>query len=429
MRKLVAAGCAVALVAAVALIAVPAMLVIGISTVLSGTQIGGGNGVCIETGSPALSVDMSQLPEGIEGMSGKQLNSAAVIMQTADDLGLGERAQLIGIMTAMQESTLKNLPGGDRDSVGLFQQRPSQGWGSVDQLRNPQYAAKAFFQGVDTASGHIPGLVDISDWESMPLTEAAQTVQASAYPDAYAKHEATARKIMAGLAGVPISEASNDLINNTIGCDAGGLLPPVSPEGLPSQTRLKLPSAHVACPEGTADLGAHVGGIHGQRVPIRLCSIPGTVCTGSDCRKGDLDGKARGDVVLSSLVAPHFIKWLAAVRDDGYDPQFSSSFRSWESQVRISRGGTNNNAARPGYSNHQMGAAVDISGLPGSYNKHNCAGHTSDGSCRAATDAWQTYWAHGIKNGAAFHDEEFWHLEWIITRFGQRDFPSSTEKG
>src|SRR5699024_10472881 len=91
-------------------------------------------------GSPALSVDPAQLPDSVEGMSEEQLSNAAIIMKAGEEAGLGERAQLIGIMTAMQESTLNNLDGGDRDSVGLFQQRPSQGWGTVEQLADPTYA-------------------------------------------------------------------------------------------------------------------------------------------------------------------------------------------------------------------------------------------------------------------------------------------------
>ncbi|MGO1318088.1 MAG: D-alanyl-D-alanine carboxypeptidase family protein, partial [Cellulomonadaceae bacterium] len=359
--------------------------------------------------------------------------------KTAENLGLDERAQLIGIMTSMQESKLglQDHPTGSGNDAGIFQQRTLSGWyGSMEQVMDPAYAARAFFEGVSATSpggygsvgggeghGHIPGLMDIEGWESMPLTQAAQRVQRSAYPDAYAEWEALSRQIMASLAGVPVAEASTDLVHHSIGCSPDDLLPSVAPDGLPTQAQLTTPSAQIACPDGTADLGANVGGYQGKKIPLRLCSIPGTVCTGSDCGQGQLQGKARGEVVVNSLVAPHFIQWLSDTRADGYDPSFSSSFRSWESQQRISRGGTNGNAARPGYSNHQMGAAVDISGLPGSYNRNNCAGTTPDGSCKASSAAWQSYWTHGIENGAAFHDQEFWHLEWVITRADQRNIP------
>ncbi|GGK36669.1 hypothetical protein GCM10010124_31640 [Pilimelia terevasa] len=97
-------------------------------------------------------------------------------------------------MTAMQESGLRNLPGGDRDSVGLFQQRPSQGWGTVAQLRDPAYAATKFYQRL----AKVPG------WERMSVTDAAQAVQRSAYPNAYAKHEPAAIRLLTAIGtGLP----------------------------------------------------------------------------------------------------------------------------------------------------------------------------------------------------------------------------------
>jgi hypothetical protein len=93
----------------------------------------------------------------------------------------------------LQESQLQNISYGDRDSVGLFQQRPSAGWGTVEQILDPVYAAEAFFGGDKPPSP--PGLVDINGWDSMPYTVAAQAVQVSAFPDAYARHEDTARDI------------------------------------------------------------------------------------------------------------------------------------------------------------------------------------------------------------------------------------------
>lgn len=379
-------------------------------------------GVCAEDGSPSLSVDMAELPDEALDLTSEQIKHVAIIMAAGEAAGVGERGQLIGIMTAMQESSLLNLEGGDRDSIGLFQQRPSQGWGDPAQLHDPTYAARAFFEGVPNQG--IPGLKDIEGWESMPLTAAAQAVQISGYPDAYAKHEAKARELMSIISGAPIDVASDYLIDHSIGCDSAELLPSTAaPDGLPTQAELVQPSADVACPEGTIDLGANTGGFNGQHVPLRLCSIPGTVCTGSDCGVGQLGGKARGEVVLSSLVAPFFVAWLNDVRAAGYDPAFSSSFRSWSTQQRISRNGTNPNAADPGFSNHQMGAAVDISGLPGIYDRHMCAGHTPDGSCKLGTDAWEAYWKAAISHGAAFHDNEFWHMEWVITRADQRQIP------
>lgn len=421
MKQLVGVLAVAAMIAGIAIVVIPVALVVGAGSIIQNTSDPTA-GICAEDGSPSLSVDMTGLPEKALDLTAEQIENVAIIMAAGEASGLGARAQLIGIMTAMQESTLQNLAGGDRDSIGLFQQRPSQGWGNPSQLHDPVYAARAFFEGVPDKG--IPGLKDIEGWESMPLTAAAQAVQISGYPDAYAKHEAKARELMSLISGAPIQEASEYLINNTIGCDSEALLPSAAaPDGLPTQAQLTQPSADVACPDGTTDLGAHTGGFNGAHVPLRLCSIPDTVCTGSDCAVGELGGKARGEVVVNSLVAPHFIAWLNEVRAAGYDPTFTSSFRSWSTQQRISRNGTNPNAADPGYSNHQMGAAIDIAGLPGVYDRHMCTGHTADGACKADTPAWDAYWKIALKHGAAFHHNEFWHMEWVITRPDTRQLP------
>ncbi|UEJ82806.1 C40 family peptidase [Brachybacterium halotolerans subsp. kimchii] len=177
---------------------------------------------CSTTTTGALSVDTSALPS-MKGYSKESLALVAQIMKAGEKSGVGERGQLIGIMTAMQESTLQNLTGGDRDSVGAFQQRPSQGWGTAEQLADPSYAATAFFEGVDAANGsHIPGLKDVDGWQDMSLTDAAQAVQRSGYPGAYAKHENTARTLMAKVSGVPVEDASGSLVQSSLGCDSSG---------------------------------------------------------------------------------------------------------------------------------------------------------------------------------------------------------------
>jgi hypothetical protein len=93
--------------------------------------------------------------------------------------------------TAMQESKLRNLGYGDRDSVGLFQQRPSQGWGTAAQIMDPVYSSTKFYQ----------ALVSVSGWQSMTLTQAAQAVQKSGAPDAYAAHQADATVVAAVFTG------------------------------------------------------------------------------------------------------------------------------------------------------------------------------------------------------------------------------------
>ncbi|MEV7597808.1 hypothetical protein AB0O91_10550 [Kitasatospora sp. NPDC089797] len=120
-----------------------------------------------------------------------QAANAATIAAVARSRGLPDRATAISLATAMQESKLRNLAGGDRDSIGLFQQRPSMGWGTPDQIADPVYATNKF----------LDGLVKVPGYTRMPLTDAAQAVQKSGYPQAYAKHETKATLLTSALAG------------------------------------------------------------------------------------------------------------------------------------------------------------------------------------------------------------------------------------
>ncbi|GAA2466161.1 heavy metal transporter [Streptomyces macrosporus] len=121
----------------------------------------------------------------------QQAANAATIEAVASARGLPERAVTIALATAMQESALRNIDYGDRDSVGLFQQRPSQGWGTPEQIMDPVYAAGKFYD----------HLVEIPGYSRLPLTVAAQRVQRSGFPDAYAKHESRAALLTAALTG------------------------------------------------------------------------------------------------------------------------------------------------------------------------------------------------------------------------------------
>ncbi|WP_327288911.1 heavy metal transporter [Streptomyces sp. NBC_01198] len=120
-----------------------------------------------------------------------QAANAATIAAVATARGLPERAVTIALATALQESRLDNLDHGDRDSLGLFQQRPSQGWGTSQQILDPVYSTNEFYD----------GLVKIDGYSRLPLTVAAQKVQRSGYPQAYAKHEADATMLAAALVG------------------------------------------------------------------------------------------------------------------------------------------------------------------------------------------------------------------------------------
>ena len=121
----------------------------------------------------------------------EQAENAALITAISVQRGMPARAATIALATAYQESKLYNIDSGDRDSLGLFQQRPSQGWGTQEEILNPYYATNAFYD----------GLAGIDGYESMRVTEAAQAVQRSGYPEAYADHEADARVLASALTG------------------------------------------------------------------------------------------------------------------------------------------------------------------------------------------------------------------------------------
>jgi hypothetical protein len=121
----------------------------------------------------------------------EQTGNAAIIAAVAGKRNLPARAASIGIATALQESKLRNIDYGDHDSLGLFQQRPSQGWGTAQEIQDPVYASNAFFD----------VLVKIEGYQNLPITAAAQKVQRSAFPSAYATHEPQARIFASALAG------------------------------------------------------------------------------------------------------------------------------------------------------------------------------------------------------------------------------------
>lgn len=134
------------------------------------------------------------------GLDAEQTGNAQLIIRIGRELGVGDRGIQVALATAMQESWLRNLDWGDRDSLGLFQQRPSTGWGTPEQVRDPVYATKAFFGGPSDPNGNrTRGLLDYPGWENLTLTQAAQAVQVSAYPDRYALWEAPAASWLAAL--------------------------------------------------------------------------------------------------------------------------------------------------------------------------------------------------------------------------------------
>jgi cell wall-associated NlpC family hydrolase len=172
-------------------------LFLGIGFIVFSTGGGGGRpttyGPC-DAGQLSSSGSLAGGRAGtrIGELSEEQRRNAATIIGVAQDLGAPPRAWLVALATAMQESTLRNINYGDRDSLGLFQQRPSQGWGSPAQVTNPVYSTRIFIQ----------RLLAVPGWTDLPVTVAAQTVQRSAFPDAYAKWEGLAADLVRQLADV-----------------------------------------------------------------------------------------------------------------------------------------------------------------------------------------------------------------------------------
>ena len=138
---------------------------------------------------PTTAQPSCSLPGSAVTIAPEQAANAALIAGVAWDRGLPDRAVVIALATAQQESGLRNLDYGDRDSLGLFQQRPSQGWGTEAQVTDPLYAAGIFFD----------RLVGVPGWDTGRLTDVAQTVQRSGFPEAYQKHEAMAVDLTAAL--------------------------------------------------------------------------------------------------------------------------------------------------------------------------------------------------------------------------------------
>ena len=139
-----------------------------------------------------------RLAPGYPRITTEQAGNAVTIARVSRELGVPRRGLEVALATAIQESKLLDLDHGDRDSLGLFQQRPSQGWGTPAQITDPVLATRAFYGRADHTSN--TGLLDIDGWHTLPLAEAAQAVQRSAHPSAYARWEQAARD-MADLLG------------------------------------------------------------------------------------------------------------------------------------------------------------------------------------------------------------------------------------
>lgn len=185
----------------IALAMVPLALVLAgvlVLVTLFSSGFGGltGSGFGVLAFDPNSNAPITVNDPALAGLNQEQLHNSVKIIAAGMQIvspgtktPLPPRAWVIALATAQQESTLVNLNRGDRDSLGLFQQRPSQGWGTPAQIMNPTYAATKFYQ----------RLVRVPNWQTIPLTEAAQAVQRSGFPNAYARWEPLADSLVQAL--------------------------------------------------------------------------------------------------------------------------------------------------------------------------------------------------------------------------------------
>jgi hypothetical protein len=177
---------------------------------------------CVATaGSSRVALDLDQAA------------NATTIAAVGKRMGLPDHAVTVALAASLQESKLYNLPGGDLDSVGLFQQRPSQGWGSASQIMVPPYAATQFYS----------HLAQVSGWQTMSVTDAAQAVQRSAAPNAYAAWESQARVLAQVFTGESATGLSCHFHQSSAPATSGSLTTAITDElGSPS-TGVAVPTA------------------------------------------------------------------------------------------------------------------------------------------------------------------------------------------
>jgi murein DD-endopeptidase MepM/ murein hydrolase activator NlpD len=218
-------------------------------------------------------VDPNSVLPRVSRLTADQVRNAAIIIQIGQKMKVPPRGWVIAVATALQESRLINLPflgaRNDHDSIGIFQQRPSQGWGTPSQLGDPAYQARKFFE----------KLLRVSNWQRLPLTVVAQRIQISAYPDAYAKHELLASQTIDALTGGAGRGVGVDLVPRC--ADAGEItasgwtVPVKGPitSGFRTPSRPSHNGVDISVPKGTpvraassgmvwaATCNAHVGSV------------------------------------------------------------------------------------------------------------------------------------------------------------------------
>ena len=264
----------------------------------------------------------------------KSLSFSAPTTDVATPAQLARHASIIAMSTALVESQLINVNQGDRDSLGLFQQRPSAGWGNPAQLTDPVYAAAAFYHGIPGKG--VPGLLDKESWYTRPPGQVAQDVQRSAHPDRYAQRMPEARWMVEAewenSPAIPVP----DVLHRPL------VMVPPSQAG---------PIGDSTCPPESGDFTGPV--THGPwgEPPVQNGLIP-------------------HEMMCSLPWAPHhrlrcdaqkaLVQMNEAFKlEFGYDIGITDAYRTYEEQVRL-KAEKGHMAATPGKSNHGWGLALDL---------------------------------------------------------------------
>ncbi|MFD5571529.1 heavy metal transporter [Streptomyces cadmiisoli] len=274
-------------------------------------------------GGPGCKVVSADGDEAAYEFSPEQAVNAATITAVGTARGLPERAVTIALATALQESALRNIEHGDRDSLGLFQQRPSQGWGTEREIMDPVYSAGEFYD----------HLVKVPDYTRLPLTVAAQRVQRSGYPEAYAKHEPDAALLAAALSGRaaavltcqgrpdPVRVSGPDAVRSALVRDFG-------------RDAVEQAGAEVAAEERKPAPGEPVTETDGRTVTVPLTADGGP--DGRDAR----DAGERGWQVAHWAVANASALHIKRVLYDGREWTSGRTNGEWRPVADDAKGGT-----------------------------------------------------------------------------------------
>ncbi len=225
-----------------------------------------------------------------------QARNATLIAAIAVRRGLPARAASIALATAYQESKIRNLTHGDRDSVGIFQQRPSQGWGTVAQIRNETYAINKFYDALEKIDGY----------QTMRITEAAQKVQRSGFPEAYQDHAEDARALASALTGYSTGGAFTCVVHQPDGHGTAATVLASLERGYGDLGAIRSTRQDVVVPVGPGTDGNRLGWsvaaylvAHAGELRIDEVRFDGKVWrTGRDSEDGWVPGDASSEQVV-----------------------------------------------------------------------------------------------------------------------------------